>query len=85
MSASPNKSLPQGFETWSAREKVDYIEQLWDVVLQNHSLDELPVPAWQLDAAHEAWITHERDPSTSRDAKESIRSLRERITKASRG
>ena len=85
MSASPNRALPQGFETWSAKEKVDYIEQLWGVVLQNHSIDELPAPTWQLEAAHQAWLEHVEDPSKARDAKASIRALRERLSAASQG
>lgn len=85
MAVSLDKPLPEGFETWSAQEKVDYIERLWGVVLKEHSLEELPVPTWQLDAAQQAWQNHQKSPESSRSGKDSIQTLRARLQAASQG
>ena len=85
MAVSLDKPLPEGFETWSAQEKVEYIERLWGVVLKEHSLDELPVPTWQLDAAQQAWQNHQQAPESSRSGKDSIQAFRARLQTASQG
>lgn len=85
MAVSLDKPLPEGFETWSAQEKVDYIERLWGVVLKEHSLDELPVPSWQLEAAQQSWENYQSSPESSRSSADSIQALRSRLQTASQG
>ena len=75
--------LPDGFETWPAQRKLEYVERLWGVILREHPLEEIPVPAWQLKAAREAQIAYRDDPSGARPASGSIATLRERLDTAS--
>jgi len=85
MSTTIDKPMPVGFKTWSAEEKIDYVERLWRAILEQHGPDALPVPQWQLDAAHASWVAHQADPAGARSGEESIRVLEERLSAASKG
>jgi hypothetical protein len=47
MSISQPLPLPPGFEQLSKAQQIDYIQQLWDLILTNP--DNIPVPEWHLE------------------------------------
>ena len=54
---------PPGFDALSVDEKIDYVESLWDAVL-DHS--EVPVPDWHRELVHERLDAYRREPSAAR-------------------
>lgn len=40
-------ALPPGFEQLTKEQQIDYVQQLWDVILT--TADEVPVPEWHLE------------------------------------
>ena len=83
MAASPNITLPPGFEKMSRKEQIEYLQQLWDYVLPK--AEELPVPEWQVGAAEQAWQRHRADPGSAVPAGKSIARLRRMVGEPSAG
>lgn len=54
---------PPGFDALSVDEKIDYVESLWDAVL-DHS--EVPVPDWHRELVQERLEAYRREPSAAR-------------------
>ncbi len=46
MSIPQPLALPPGFEQLSKDQQIDYVQQLWDLILAVP--DKIPVPAWHL-------------------------------------
>ena len=44
-------ALPPGFEQLTKDQQIDYVQQLWDVILA--ASDEVPVPEWHLEIVRE--------------------------------
>ena len=61
--AQPLPIPPPGFETLSVDEKIEYLESLWDSVL-DHS--EIPVPDWHRSLIRERLEAYSRDRSSAR-------------------
>ena len=60
MASAPKHPLPEGFAQWSAREKIEYVQRLWQLILEEHPAQELPVHDWQREAIQEAREEHQR-------------------------
>jgi putative addiction module component (TIGR02574 family) len=54
---------PPGFDTLSVDQKVEYVESLWDSILE-HS--DIPVPEWHLELIRERLAAYKADPSAGR-------------------
>ena len=83
MAASPDITLPPGFENMSRREQIEYLHRLWSYV--SPKAEELPVPQWQIEAAEQAWQRHQADPNTAVSASESMARLRHMVTEQGAG
>jgi len=44
-------ALPPRFENLTKVQQIDYVQQLWDIILATS--DEVPVPEWHLEIVHE--------------------------------
>ena len=51
MSLFSSLSLPPGFEQLSKEQQIDYVQQLWDMILT--APDEVPVPEWHLEVVRD--------------------------------
>lgn len=51
MSISQPLALPPGFEQLSKDQQIDYVQQLWDLILAIP--DQVPVPVWHLEVVRE--------------------------------
>jgi hypothetical protein len=47
MAISQPLSLPPGFEQLTKVQQIDYVQQLWDLIVDSEG--ELPVPDWHLE------------------------------------
>ncbi len=77
MASHPSHSLPEGFQNWSPREKLEYVTHLWDVILEDEQ--NLPVHPWQREAVHKAKQTLKKHPDKGRPWRQEHERLRERI------
>ena len=84
-SAPKKKPLPEGFEQWSAEEKVAYIEQLWEIVHQQHAPEELPPVQWQVEAVEASWRQVQEHPETALSAEGAIAELRAMVAQKKTG
>ena len=55
---------PSGFDDLSAEEKVDYVQSLWDRIVEHP--ETVPVPKWHQDVNAERLETHSADPGSAR-------------------
>jgi putative addiction module component (TIGR02574 family) len=60
----PVPNPPPGFDTLSTDEKIDYVESLWEQVVE-HS--EIPIPDWHRDLIRERLDAFRADPSAGRE------------------
>ncbi|HLP90924.1 MAG TPA: addiction module protein [Nostocaceae cyanobacterium] len=51
MSITPSIPLPAGFEQLSKEQQIDYVQQLWDLILTVPN--QTPVPDWHIDIINE--------------------------------
>ena len=51
MAISQPLSPPPGFEQLTKTQQIDYVQQLWDLIITTS--DELPVPQWHLEIVSE--------------------------------
>ena len=61
MSIPQPLALPPGFEQLSKDQQIDYIQQLWDLILTVP--DEVPVPEWHLEIVRERVSSQATAPS----------------------
>jgi len=61
--AQPVPNPPPGFETLSTDEKIDYVESLWDRIVEESSV---PIPAWQRELLRERLEAYRADPTAGR-------------------
>jgi putative addiction module component (TIGR02574 family) len=54
---------PPGFESLSVREKIEYVESLWESILDRA---ELPIPDWHRELIRERLDAYRADPSKCR-------------------
>jgi hypothetical protein len=51
MSITPSIPLPAGFEKLNKEQQIDYVQQLWDLILAVP--DQIPVPDWHINIINE--------------------------------
>ena len=63
MATQPTFDLPEGFETLSKEEQVEYVQRLWDRIASEQ--DSVPVPDWHREVLRQRLETRvpENDPS----------------------
>jgi len=57
MSTSQPLTTPPGFEQLSKAEQIDYVQQLWDLIVAVP--DEIPTPDWHLQIVQERITAHD--------------------------
>ena len=62
--AQPIANPPPGFESLSVDEKIEYVQALWDGILE--SGDEVPVPDWHREVIAERLAEHRANPDAAR-------------------
>lgn len=55
---------PSGFDDLSAEEKVDYVQSLWDLIVEHP--ETVQVPTWHQDVIAERLAAHSADPGSAR-------------------
>jgi putative addiction module component (TIGR02574 family) len=55
---------PSGFDDLSAEEKVDYVQSLWDRIVEDP--ERVPVPEWHRQVIAERLAAHSADPESAR-------------------
>jgi putative addiction module component (TIGR02574 family) len=73
---------PPGFDELSLDEKLDYVESLWDQVVERA---QIPVPEWHLELLRERLEAFRSSPSTGRPWKEVREELRRKYQLPSDG
>jgi putative addiction module component (TIGR02574 family) len=61
--AQPVPNPPPGFEALSVDEKIDYVESLWDHVVDQSNL---PIPDWQRELLQERLEAYRANPTPGR-------------------
>jgi putative addiction module component (TIGR02574 family) len=61
--AQPVPNPPPGFEALSVDEKIDYLESLWDHVVDQANL---PIPDWQRELLEERLEAYRANPTAGR-------------------
>jgi len=57
MSISGPLALPPGFEQLSKEQQIDYVQQLWDLIVAVP--EQIPVPEWHLEIVRDRVSSHE--------------------------
>jgi putative addiction module component (TIGR02574 family) len=61
--APPLPNPPPGFDVLSVEEKIEYVESLWDRIVER---GEIPVPEWHRELISERLEAFRADPSAGR-------------------
>ena len=61
--AQPVPNPPPGFEALSIDEKIDYVESLWDRIVDESTV---PIPEWHRELLRERLEAHRTDPAAGR-------------------
>lgn len=64
---------PPGFDELSVEEKLDYVESLWDRILDHP--EGVPVPAWHLQIVRERLAEYEADPDSGNISLDEFRDM----------
>ena len=80
--AQPVPNPPPGFDKLSVDEKIEYVESLWDAIVDGP--EQVAVPDWHLEILRERLEAHDADPTEGRAWSEVRAELQDRYS-ASRG
>jgi putative addiction module component (TIGR02574 family) len=61
--AQPVPNPPPGFETLSVDEQIEYVESLWDRIVEQSPV---PLPEWQRELLDERLAAYRVDPEAGR-------------------
>ncbi|MEZ4223527.1 MAG: addiction module protein [Polyangiaceae bacterium] len=61
--AQPVPNPPPGFDSLSIDEKIDYVESLWDQIVERA---DLPIPDWHRELLRERLDAYRADPTAGR-------------------
>jgi putative addiction module component (TIGR02574 family) len=61
--AQPVPNPPPGFDALSVDEKIDYVESLWDSIVERSSI---PLPGWHRELLAERMAAYRADPTAGR-------------------
>jgi putative addiction module component (TIGR02574 family) len=64
---------PPGFDELSVEEKLDYVESLWDRILDDPQ--GVPVPDWHLQIVRERMVEYEADPESGNISLDEFREM----------
>jgi putative addiction module component (TIGR02574 family) len=61
--AQPVPNPPPGFEMLSVDEKIEYVESLWDQIVER---GDIPIPDWHRELLRERLEAYRADPTAGR-------------------
>jgi putative addiction module component (TIGR02574 family) len=68
---------PPGFDDLPVEEKLDYVQSLWDRIVDHP--EELPVPDWHLRVIEDRLAAHKADPGAARPGEEVQAAISEKL------
>ena len=65
MATPPLPDLPEGFESLSKEEQIEYVHSLWDRIASSE--EDVPVPEWHRDVLRERLASRDSSDDTTWD------------------